>query len=93
MELDRIFVLPGGLPLQNGTMRHGIFAPGSNNVYGSAVFPGIYDLLRKIRETDGNTMAQIEKRNALYEDLRRHISDVMVAILQAASHLTYFHLV
>jgi hypothetical protein len=90
MELDRIFVLPGGLPLQNGTLRHAIFAPGRDDAYGSAVFPGVTDLLRQIGE-DGITLAAVDLRNALYEALRRHLSDLMVAVHQAASHLRPFH--
>ena len=49
MEVDRIFVLPGGLPLQNGTFRHAIFGED-----GETVFPGIHDLGKQIeRESQG----------------------------------------
>ena len=33
------------------------------------------------------------RKEELYEMLRRHISDLMVAIMQAASHLRPFHYV
>ena len=49
MEVDRILVLPGGLPLQNGTFRHAMFGED-----GHTVFPGIHDLGNQIeRESQG----------------------------------------
>lgn len=89
MEVDRIFVLPGGLPLKNGTLRHAIFGEDGNTV-----FPGIHDLLERIKQENEQNEEQEEwRKDEYYEMLRRHISDLMVAVLQAASHLRPFHFV
>ena len=87
MELDRVLVLPGGLPFQNGT-RNGVFGPRRSDIYGgrNEVFPGISDLLADIDD-----VLTIEEKQRRYEMLRKHITELMVAVHQAASHLKPFH--
>ena len=59
MEVDRILVLPGGLPLKNGTFRHAIFGED-----GETVFPGIHDLGKRIeRVNEGGDSIMIPPRN------------------------------
>ena len=62
MEVDRIFVLPGGLPLKNGTFRHAIFGED-----GETVFPGIHDLGKQIeRVNEGGDSIIMPTYNWIY---------------------------
>lgn len=87
MGLDRAFLLPGGLPFQAGASRHAVFAPGARDAFGAQVFPGLADLTRGLRSL--TTEEQLER----YEALRRHLSDLMITVLQAADHLKELHIV
>ena len=59
-------------------IRNAIFAPSQFNAYGGAAFPGITDLLHEIEDLD-----DISKKER-YEELKKHVSDLMIMI-QAAS--------
>ncbi|EDO40715.1 predicted protein, partial [Nematostella vectensis] len=48
-KLERAFIWPYGLPGRPDT-RHVLYAPQRHNLYGSAVFPGIYDAMYDVRD-------------------------------------------
>ena len=82
MQLEKIFLVPGGVPLQNST-RHAILAYTGLDKYGQATFPGIVNLLNqflRIPEQDRDAWAG-------WELLRRHVTEIYVMIVQAESHL------
>ena len=50
IQLERAFIYPYGLPGRR-LVRHVIFAPSKYNLYGSSSFPGVSDILFKLKET------------------------------------------
>lgn len=80
MLFERIFLLPQGLPGRPST-KHAIFAPAKTNAYGSNAFPGLTDLLADFGDLTGDEMSQRVK------ELKRHTSDLMIIINNAADFL------
>ena len=81
LRLERVFLLPEGLPAGRTKYRHAIFSPSKFNSYGGAAFPGIDDLLYGIDRLQGDDLTAREK------ELKKHISDLMIVIQNAASFL------
>ena len=67
-----------GRPLE----RNAIFAPAKYNSYAGSAFPGIADLLHEIDDLE------IEAKEARWKELRRHVSDLMIMIQEAARFLS-----
>jgi hypothetical protein len=80
MLLERVFLLPQGLPGRPGT-KHAIFAPAKHNTYGSSAFPGLADLLTDLKDSTG------DERKKNLKELKRHASDLMIMINNAADFL------
>ena len=90
MQLEKAFLNPAGLPLQR-TTNHVIFSTkhlGGGRRYGKAIFPGIVNLLEEF-----NHLPTEDERNKWtgWEDLRRHVTEIYVCILQASSLLKPHH--
>ena len=84
MQLERIFVIPNGLPGREDT-RHAIFAPSKFNKYGASAFPGISDLLHEIETLEPEAL------KARREEIKRHISDLMIMVQSATQFLQPVH--
>ena len=80
MQLERIFNMPQGLPGRPG-IRNAIFAPAKFNNYAGASFPGISDLLHEIDDLDD------ELKASRWNQIRQHLSDLMIMILEAERFL------
>jgi len=81
MLLDRVFILPRGLP-DRPDERHAIFSPSKFNAYGSSSLPGIRDLLHQVEKLDPQAKTERFKR------LRKHLSDLMITFHQATKWLS-----
>jgi len=81
MLLERTFLLPGGLP-GRAHHRHALFSPAKFNSYGGAAFPGISDLLHEVEKLDTG------ERRERFKEIRKHLSDLMIVLRQAASWLS-----
>merc|ERR1719225_25987 len=81
MQLERVFLMPAGLPGRPES-RNAIFAPAKYNSYAGSAFPGIADLLHEIDDLE------IEAKEARWKELRRHVSDLMIMIQEAARFLS-----
>ena len=68
----------GGLPGQPDSW-NAIFAPGKFNNYEGGAFPGISDLLHEIDDLEN-----IPKEG---KEIQRHVSDLMIMILEATQFL------
>lgn len=88
MQLEKIFLLPNGLPFQN-TSNHAVLTFDGGKNYGQATFPGLMNLLQEFLKVPD------QERNTWYgwELLRRHVTELYVIILQAASHLKPHHII
>ena len=84
MQLERIFVFPGGLP-GRPDVRHAVFAPSKFNKYGASAFPGIGDLLHEIDRLPN------KEREERWEQIKRHISDLMIMVKSAEEFLRPVH--
>ena len=80
MNLDKKFLLDTGLP-DRPVYSHAIMSPSKFDSYGSGYFPGISDILY-----DFDTLSEDEKQIKIVK-LKKHVSDLMVAILRAVDHL------
>ena len=80
MQLERIFNMPQGLPGRPG-IRNAIFAPAKFNSYAGSAFPGISDLLHEIDDLDD------ELKVSRWKQIRQHLSDLMIMILEAERFL------
>ncbi|TRY76729.1 hypothetical protein TCAL_09217 [Tigriopus californicus] len=80
MQLERVFIMPRGLPGRPDA-RHAIFAPAKFNSYGGSAFPGISDLIHEIEKLQGKALAQ------RWEQIKRHVSDLMILVRNAADFL------
>ncbi len=78
--LDRIFIIPEGLP-QRPASRHAIFNPGRFNHYGSSTFSGISDLVHEIDRLS------CKKQLKRWELIKKHVSDLMIIVRSATSFL------
>ena len=100
MQLEKIFLTPKpGLPLDfTNSTKHIILSYGVGGGfenYGKATFPGIVNLFNDLVKvnTDGNPKNTEPDKWAHWEDLRRHVTEIYVMILQAASHLKPHHVI
>ncbi|XP_028415064.1 glutamate carboxypeptidase 2-like isoform X1 [Dendronephthya gigantea] len=75
VNVEKSFIYSFGLPNQSFT-RHVIFAPPSNNNYGSAHFPGIIDLMIPSNETSRD-----------WGEIRKQVSVVFKSIMSAVESL------
>ena len=80
MQLERVFNMPNGIPGRPG-VRNAIFAPGKFNAYAGGAFPGIADLLHEIDDLPAEDKA---KR---WKEIKRHVSDLMIMLQEAARFL------
>lgn len=78
MYLERAFVDPLGLP-GRPFYRHIIFAPSSHNKYAGESFPGIYDAMFDIENS--------EDPAAAWEEVKRQISIAAFTVHAAATTL------
>jgi len=81
MMLERTFLLPQGLP-GRPEYRHALFSPAKFDSYAGASFPGIQDLLH-----DLESLSEEEKK-LRFKEVRKHLSDLMIILRQAASWLS-----
>jgi len=81
MLLERTFLLPEGLP-GRPFLRHALFSPSKFNSYGGSAFPGISDLLHEVNKLDAGD------RQQRFKEIRKHLSDLMIVLQQAASWLS-----
>ena len=63
-------------------VKNAIFAPELYNKYGGSAFPAIHDLLHEIHKLDPD---QLEDR---WEQVRLHLSDLMIMVQSAAKFLS-----
>ena len=84
MEVQRSFVSKIGIPFSRGA-KNVIFGPSIFEKFARNTFPGIRNILYRIQELE---IGQRAERLAI---LRRHLSDLMIVIHQAALHLKHFH--
>ena len=88
MQVEKIFLSPGGIPMQNST-NHIILSMKGGSHHGQAIFPGILNLLQDFLQLNDQ-----ERTNWTgWEILRRHVTQIYVKILQAASHLKDHHII
>ncbi len=80
MQLERVFIIPGGLP-DRPESRHAIFAPAKFNKYGASAFPGLLDLLHEVDELNE------DEKKERWERIKRHVSDLMIMIKSASDFL------
>ena len=80
MQLERVFNMPSGIP-GRPEIRNAIFAPSKFNSYGGAAFPGISDLLHEIDDLEP------EEKSKRWKELKRHVSDLMIMVNEAARFL------
>ena len=75
--------MPGGLPARSDVhdVRNAIFAPAKFNSYAGAAFPGISDLLHEIDDLEDNA------KTTRWNEIQRHVSDLMIMIQEAAHFL------
>jgi len=83
MLLERVFLLPTGLPGRPDT-RHALFSPSKFNSYGSSAFPGISDLLHEVDKLG------MEDKKSRFEEIKKHLSDLMIVFHQAKNWLSNF---
>merc|ERR1712212_260558 len=79
---ERNFLLAEGLP-DRIQYRHVIVAPSMFDAYGGSAFPGIGDILYNINEQEPGTT----EYNRLVKVLRKHVSDLMILIGRATTHI------
>ena len=84
MQLERVFNMPYGIP-DRPEIRNAIFAPSKFNTYGGAAFPGISDLLHEIDDLPPQDHV---KR---WKEVKKHVSDLMIMINEAARFLNPVH--
>merc|ERR1712060_601215 len=82
MQVERVFVMDGGLPNRKGT-RHAIFSPGVHNIYGGSRFPAISDLVCNIDKLEVGSQEHTQR----WKTIKRHVSDLMIMIQSAARYL------
>ena len=99
VQVEKIFLIPSGIPSHNAT-KHAIFASPSHSVSQSTftTFPGIYELVYQLERLDSNTriedpIRKNQMREGIADQLKRHVTDLLVVIHQATLHLQKFHLV
>lgn len=88
MLLERVFVAEGGLPGGRSDARHLIYSPQRFNRYAGSAFPGIKDLLVEINKSTDPIDIQCK-----WKEMRRHLSDLMIALDQASAFLQDYDLI
>ena len=73
MQLERVFLMDGGLPERQET-RHAVFAPSKFNKYSGNGFPAISDLLYEFEKLEFGSPGHKKRVNLL----KRHVSDLMI---------------
>jgi len=81
MLLEKIFLLPSGLP-GRPSYKHALFSPAKFNLYAGAVFPGVEDLMHDFDDIDTSEKPERIKQ------LQRHLSDLMIMFRQATRWLS-----
>ncbi len=87
MGIERAFLKPEGLH-ERPEIRNLLYAPFKYDNYSTVVFPGMLDLMKKIaltKRTDKSTDAT--KVPQYWKLLKRHISDIAIAIRSATNLL------
>ena len=82
MQLERIFLMDGGLPERPDT-RHAVFAPSRFNKYSGNGFPAISDLLYEFEKLTIDSPDHKKRVNLL----KRHVSDLMIMTKAATRFL------
>ena len=82
-KLDRVFLLPEGLP-SIPVFKHAIVSPNSNGgLFGFLAFPGLLDLATEVGRLEAGSEAQVAKA----KELDKHVSDLMIVVKAAADYL------
>ena len=85
-RLDRLFLLPEGLPGRIATIfRHALISPAKSGggFFNLFAFPGIQDLLGDLSGLAAGTVEFVEK----VRELDRHVSDLMVMVKAATEFI------
>ena len=99
MQLEKIFLTPKpGLPLDfTNSTKHIILSYGVGGGFenfGKATFPGIVNLFNDLVKVNPDETLKTKPDDwAHWEDLQRHVTEIYVMILQAASHLKPHHVI
>ena len=80
--LDRLFLLPQGLPGGRDQYKHAIITPSTFNNYGSKTFPALTDLLYGYDDLEEG-----EVKDQRTRELQKHVSDLTTMILASADFL------
>jgi len=80
MLLERIFLIPSGLP-GRPIYRHLLFSPAKFNAYAGSVLPGLRDL------THGFEKLEEDQKLKKVDEAKKHLSDLMIVFRQAANWL------
>jgi len=80
MLLERVFLLPQGLP-DRQNFRNAIFSPSKLNSYAGTSFPGIRDLMQDFDKRLDN------QKIVVLERVRKHLSEIMIVFRQAKNWL------
>ncbi|CAG2115287.1 unnamed protein product [Medioppia subpectinata] len=86
MGVERAFIRPEGLH-ERPEIKNLLYAPFKYNKYSTVVFPGMLDLMRQISITQRGDVSKVPQ---LRQSLRRHISDIAIA-LRSATNLLNTH--
>jgi len=81
-RLDRVFILPYGLP-GRPEWQHAVLSPSLYDSYDASFFPGLTDLLTEIHELQN----QGEDASRPIRELRKHVSDLRIAVKQAGDYM------
>ena len=82
MQLERVFVMDGGLP-ERPTTRHAVFAPSKFNKYSGNGFPAISDLLYEFEKLNVGSPDHKKRVNLI----KQHVSDLMIMTKAATRFL------
>ncbi len=87
MKVERVFIAEQGLPNRDDS-RNVIYSPSKYNRYVASSFPGLSDLLFEL-----DTLTDPAAIALKWEEIRRHVSDLFIAVRQAASYLRPFEVI
>jgi N-acetylated-alpha-linked acidic dipeptidase len=77
MEIERAFLLPGGLP-QRAWFRHAFYAPGVYTGYSAVIFPGVREAVA--RQDWATAGEQIEQLQTSLERGTQELTRAVVAL-------------
>jgi len=83
MGVERAFLKPEGLH-ERPEIRNLLYAPFKYDNYSTVVFPGMLDLMKKIKQTQPTDATKVPQ---YWKLLRRHISEITIAIRSATNLL------